>query len=123
MNNIKSIRTFIGSKDFNLSREFYLAWGFEEIKISPNMSFFLLEHVGFYLQDYYVKKWVDNTMAFLEVEDLTCYWDELKAKELDKKFKRVKYVEPKELDWGSEGFLYDPSGILWHIGNFKTTHK
>ena len=83
------------------------------------MSFFRLAQVGFYLQDYYVKKWVDNTMAFLEVEDLTSYWDELKAKELDKKFKKVKYVDPKELDWGSEGFLYDPSGVLWHIGSFN----
>lgn len=83
------------------------------------MSFFRLGNVGFYLQDAYVKKWVDNTMAFLEVDDLTSYWLELKIKELDKKFKNVKYVEPKKLDWGSEGFLHDPSGVLWHIGSFK----
>lgn len=120
MTNIKSLRTFIGAKDYNLSRAFYKAFGFEEIIISDKMSFFRLGNVGFYLQDYYVKKWVDNTMAFLEVEDLKSYWEELKGKELDKKFKRVKYVEPKEFDWGSEGFLYDPSGVLWHIGNFKS---
>ena len=31
--NIKSIRTFIGAKNYNLSRQFYLDFGFEEIKI------------------------------------------------------------------------------------------
>ncbi len=58
-------------------------------------------------------------MIFLEVEDLTSYWSSLKAKELDKHFAHVKYIDPKDFDWGSEGFLYDPSGILWLIGSFK----
>lgn len=119
MDSIKSLRTFIGAKDFNLSRQFYLEFGFEEFQISDKMSYFKLGNVGFYLQDYYVKKWVDNTMAFLEVNDLPTYWKELKSKELYKKFKGVRYVEPKAFEWGSEGFVYDPSGVLWHIGNFK----
>lgn len=119
MEQVRSIRTFIGAKDYNQSREFYLEWGFKEYKTSEKMSFFYMGKVGFYLQDYYVKDWVDNTMAFLEVENLEEYWKEVKSKELDRKFKGVRYVEPKELEWGSEGFIYDPSGVLWHVGNFK----
>ena len=83
------------------------------------MSLFRLDATSFYLQDYYVKKWVDNTMVFLEVDNLDRFWDELKHKELDKKFPGVKYVDPKELDWGREGFVHDPSGVLWHIGQFN----
>ena len=36
--NIKSIRTFIGAKNYNLSRQFYLDFGFEEIKICVGYS-------------------------------------------------------------------------------------
>ena len=69
--NIKSIRPFIGSKDYNLSRQFYLDFGFEEmIKISYKMSYFKSGDFGFYLQDSYVKDWVNNSMIFLEVENV-----------------------------------------------------
>ncbi|MEO9870868.1 VOC family protein [Ekhidna sp.] len=116
--NIKSIRAFIGAKDYQLSREFYKDWGFEELQISEKMSFFRMDQFGFYLQNYYAKEWVDNTMLFLEVDDLGSYWKELTQKGLDKKY-GVKFVDPKNLDWGSEGFIYDPSGILWHVGEFN----
>ncbi len=83
------------------------------------MSYFHNDVFGFYLQDHYVKEWVDNCMLFMEVSSLSDYWEILKAKNLDKKFKGVKLVEPTSFDWGSEGFVYDPSGILWHIGEFN----
>ena len=116
---IKSIRTFIGAKDFETSRGFYREWGFEENEIGKDLSYFYLNNIGFYLQDYYVKNWISNTMAFLEIDNLDEYWKELRGKKLDKRFKNVKYIDPKEFEWGSEGFVYDPSGILWHVGSFK----
>ena len=118
MKETKSIRPFIGAKDFDLSRQFYLYWGFTEVRVSDELSHFKMGRAEFYLQRYYVKQWVDNTMMFLEVEDLESQWPDLKNKELDQRFKGVRYVEPKDYDWGREGFLYDPSGILWHIGEF-----
>lgn len=36
---IKSIRTFIGAKDFNVSRSFYKDFGFKEVPLGPNMSY------------------------------------------------------------------------------------
>ncbi|WP_462250198.1 VOC family protein [Ekhidna sp.] len=118
-NCVQSIRTFVGAKDFNQSREFYKAWGFNEIVTSPKMSYFSVDNFGFYLQDHYVKEWVENTMLFLEVENLSDCWEVIKAKNLEKKFKGVKLVEPTTFEWGSEGFVYDPSGVLWHIGEFN----
>ena len=115
----ESIRAFIGAKDYNISREFYKEWGFEEIITSPKMSFFHLGKVGFYLQDHYVKSWVENTMLFLEVNMLSDYWEVLKGKNLAKKFEGVKLVEPTSFEWGREGFIYDPSGVLWHVGEFN----
>ena len=117
--NGKSIRPFIGSKDFNLSRKFYSDLGFTESVLSHNLSVFHSGNLSFYLQDYYAKDWVDNTMIFMEVEDVHHFWDELVALDLPSKYSNVRLVPIKYLDWGNECFLHDPSGILSHFGEFK----
>ena len=114
----KSIRPFIGAKDFELSRSFYRDLGFEESVINPGFSFFKTEQFGFYLQKAYVKDWIDNSMIFLEVEDVGRHWKELSALDLTSKYKDVKLTPIRTENWGREYFLHDPSGILWHFGEF-----
>lgn len=116
--NAKSIRPFIGAKNFEISRNFYKDLGFEEIILAPNFSLFKTDAIAFYLQDYYAKDWIDNTMLFLEVDDVSRYWQELLTLELPTKYETVKLVPIREMDWGRECFIHDPSGILWHIGEF-----
>jgi hypothetical protein len=116
----KSIRAFIGSRDFELSRRFYSELGFSESVLSHNMSYFGVDgSLGFYLQDAYVEDWINNTMIFVEVDNVKRYWEELVALNLPRKFQGVKLIPIKEYDWGSECFLHDPSGVLWHFGEFK----
>ncbi len=115
----KSIRPFIGAKDYALSRRFYQDLGFQESVLSPGMSYFNTEGFGFYLQDAYVKDWVDNTMVFMEVTDVKRFWNELVALELSARYGNVRLVPIHELAWGRECFLHDPSGILWHFGEFN----
>ena len=115
----KSVRTFIGAKNFEESRGFYIDLGFTELVLSENMSFFKVdEKLGFYLQKAYVKDWVDNSMLFLEVENIEAYLSEIKSKNLTQKYPKVRVSEIVDNDWGREFFLHDPSGILWHIGCF-----
>jgi len=114
-----SIRPFIGAENFELSRSFYRDLGFQESILFPNMSYFKTQGLGFYLQDAYVKDWIDNSMIFLEVEDVGKYWNELLALDLATKYKRVKLTPVREHDWGRECFMHDPSGILWHFGEFS----
>lgn len=114
----KSIRPFIGAKDYEISRSFYRDLGFEESVISDNMCYFKTEGLGFYLQNAYIKDWIDNTMIFLEVDNAERYWDELLTLNLQLKYKGVKLTPVRHLDWGKECFLHDPSGILWHFGEF-----
>ena len=83
------------------------------------MSYFKTDHVGFYLQDAYVQDWVDNSMIFLEVEDVGRYWKKLLDLDLTSKYKSVKLTPIREYDWGRECYIHDPSGILWHIGEFN----
>jgi hypothetical protein len=114
----KSIRPFIGAKDYELSKSFYRDVGFQEIILSPDMCLFKIGQLGFYLQKAYVKDWIDNTMVFIEVEDVDAYWKELLALDLPAKYQGVKLTAVREYDWGRECFLHDPSGILWHFGQF-----
>jgi hypothetical protein len=113
-----SIRPFIGAKNFDLSRSFYRDLGFQESILAPNMSYFDTKGLGFYLQDAYVQDWIDNTMIFLEVDDVHRYWKELLALDLTSKYEGVKLIPIRKYDWGSECFMHDPSGILWHFGAF-----
>jgi len=113
-----SIRTFIGAKDFDVSRAFYRNLGFNEMCVLPNMSYFEIEHFGFYLQDAYVKDWVDNSMIFLEVDNVARYYKELQTLGLHHKYDNVRLSGVVKNDWGEECFLHDPSGILWHFGMF-----
>lgn len=116
----KTIRTFIGAKNFEESKAFYRALGFEEALISEKMVLFKVnEQLGFYLQDYYVKKWVNNSMVFLEVDDIEACAKELIDKGLHHQYKYVRFTEIKQFDWGRELFMHDPSGVLWHFCEFN----
>jgi catechol 2,3-dioxygenase-like lactoylglutathione lyase family enzyme len=113
-----SIRPFIGAKDYDLTRSFYRDLGFEEVVLSNEMSLFQTDRIGFYLQNAYVKDWIDNSMIFLEVDDVDRYWKELLALDLTTKYPDVRLTPIRKYDWGRECFMHDPSGILWHFGQF-----
>jgi len=115
----KSIRPFVGAKHYELSRRFYNHLNFEESIITPNMSLFKIGQLGFYLQNAYIKDWIDNTMLFVEVENVRLYWEELSAMNLPDKYPGVKVSPIKVESWGRECFLHDPSGVLWHFGEFN----
>lgn len=120
----KSIRTFVGAKDFGESCRFYETLefelrhhgkGFAYVSVSPG--------IGFYLQDYYVKDWCENSMVFLEVNDLEAYFDKVTALDLPGKFHGVKVMPIKRQVWGAEFFIIDPAGVLWHIGTFRSDNQ
>jgi len=113
-----SIRPFIGAKDFNVSRNFYRDLGFEETVLSHNLSVFKTGNIAFYLQDFYIKDWIDNTMVFVEVDDVDGYWNELSALNITDRYKTAKLIPVRTEAWGKECFLHDPSGVLWHFGMF-----
>ena len=114
-----SIRPFIGAQDFQTSRSFYRDLGFEEVVLDAKFSVFRMQSLSFYLQEAYVKDWIDNTMIFMEVEDADACYKELAALNLPAKYAGVRLTPVRTDDWGKECFLHDPSGILWHFGAFN----
>ncbi|SKB27495.1 VOC family protein [Daejeonella lutea] len=113
-----SIRPFIGARNFEISCSFYRDLGFQQTVLTANMSLFTSGQFGFYLQDAYVKDWVDNTMVFMEVKDVSHFWKELVDLDLESKYENIKLTPIRILEWGRECFVHDPSGILWHFGEF-----
>lgn len=112
---INSLRTFIGAKDFAISRSFYNDLGLEEIVIDNNLSLFRKGEFGFYLQNYYAKDWVENTMLFLEVNDVYKTFEELKQADLERKYTDLKISPVKKEVWGEVCFVHDPAGVLLHF--------
>lgn len=116
---IKSIRPFFGANNFKVSQSFYRDFGFIEKIISSKLSYFELDGFGFYLQDAYVKDWVDNTMLFLEVNDVESFYETIQNLQLSKTYDTFRVLPLRTENWGKEFFVHDPSGILWHIGTFN----
>lgn len=115
---IKSMRPFIGSENFETSRSFYRDLGFEEVVLDDKMSLFTWNETAFYLQDAYVKDWIDNTMLFVEVENTDEFYHELISLNLTEKYEKVRILPVRTMDWGKECFVHDPCGVLWHFGEF-----
>lgn len=83
------------------------------------MCLFKTGTVGFYLQDAYVKDWIDNTMVFMGVENVDSFWDELQVLDLPSKYKECDIPQSVRLI-GERNVLYmihlACSGIL---GSFQ----
>lgn len=118
----KGLRPFVGAKDWQRSRQFYRALGFSETWVSEDDKLSLFQTGnggGFYLQNYYVADWVNNSMLFLEVTDLDAWWEHLEGLKLAENFPEIRIRGPHETVPGlREIHLIDPAGILWHIGAF-----
>lgn len=115
----KSIRPFIGSEDFALSRRFYTELGFTETILFPNLSLFKAGEFGFYLQDAFVEDWINNTMVFMEVRDISSFWNNLVALHLTDTFRTARISDIRQQPWGKVCYVHDPCGILWHFGEFS----
>lgn len=114
-----SIRPFIGAENFEISRNFYNYIGFQEVILGAHLSLFKIGKLGFYLQNAFVMDWIENTMVFMEVENLDQLFEDFSLLELPKKYKKVKLIPIRSHSWGREFFLHYPSGVLWHFGDFK----
>ena len=110
-----TLRPFLPARDFDTSKAFYTALGFEML-LDADVAIFKVGSGGFLLQRYYHKEWADNCMMQLMVDDLDAWWVRIEALDLAATF-GVRPPRPPQLQpWGLRvAFLFDPSGVLWHI--------
>jgi len=119
MNNIPTgtelIRPFVPAKDFDRSKQFYEALGFEKV-LDGEVAIFNAGSGGFILQRYYQKEWAENFMMQLMVDDLDAWWQHIDSLDLDAKFGVQPPKPPAIQPWGLRiAYVYDPCGVLWHV--------
>jgi hypothetical protein len=116
MDQILGLRPFVPAQDFALSKRFYLALGFAPTHEDESIAILKLEAFSFILQNFYVKALADNFMVQLLVRDVDAWWRRVDGAKLAEEFAVKPPRAPTMQDWGLKvGFLFDPSGVLWHV--------
>ena len=111
----EAARPFLPAKDFDTSRAFYEALGYEKL-LDGDVAIFRVGHSAFILQRYYQKEWADNFMMQLMVDDLDAWWSHIDALDLPAAFGVAPPKAPAMQPWGLRvAYVFDPSGVLWHI--------
>lgn len=108
-------RPFMPAKDFDLSKRFYEALGFEKV-LDSEVAIFNAGSGGFILQRYYQKDWAENFMMQLMVDDLDAWWAHISTLDLPGRFGVAPPRPPALQSWGLRvAYLFDPCGVLWHV--------
>ena len=109
----EAARAFIPAKDLDLSKAFYQALGFKKL-LDGDVAIFGVGASAFILQRYYKKEWAENCMMQMMVDNLDAWWKQ--ALDLPKLFGAQAPKAPAMQSWGLRvSYVYDPSGVLWHV--------
>jgi hypothetical protein len=119
MNSVPSgtelIRAFLPAKEFELSKRFYEAMGFEKF-LDGDVAIFNAGSGGFILQRRFESGWAENCMMHMMVDDLDAWWAHIESLNLAERFGVPAPRPPAMQSWGLRvAFVIDPSGVLWHV--------
>jgi hypothetical protein len=110
-----SIEPFVPSgKDFQLSRQLFLEFGFNIVWENGDLVGFENNGCKFILQKYEEKSFAENFMLNVKVDNLDEFWQKISDKNLPEKF-GVKLKEPTDFPWGREVNMIDIAGVCWHF--------
>lgn len=112
-----AIRPFVpGGKNYELSKRFYAALGFELVFDAGEVACFRCSAGEFLLQNYHHDGWAENFMMQLIVEDLDAWWEKIAALDLPGNFGVPDPKAPAMQPWGLRiAYVVGPSGELWHF--------
>ena len=111
----EAARPFLPAKDFAVSKAFYEAIGFPKL-LDGDVAIFGVGAGAFILQNFYQEQLAGNFVMQLMVDDLDAWWAHIEALDLPEKFGVRSPSPPAVQPWGLRiSYLFDPSGILWHI--------
>jgi catechol 2,3-dioxygenase-like lactoylglutathione lyase family enzyme len=108
-------RPFLPTRDFETSKRFYEALGFEKL-LDGDVAIFAAGSGGFILQRYHQEDSAGHTMMQLMVDDLDTWWSHLESLDLPGRFGVPAPRPPAIQPWGLRvAYVVDPAGVLWHI--------
>lgn len=113
------VRTFVPAKDFAASKDFYVALGWELKWSDDGLALLEIADQRFYLQDYYVKEWAENSMLYVVVEDAEACCRQVTALVESGRFPGVRVSKPKQEPHGAlVAYVWDPAGVLLHLAQW-----
>ncbi len=118
MTNLKTsdIKPFIGSKNFDESRDFYVALGWTVNFDAGTIAELQLGDCRFYLQKYYQRQWCENSMLHITVEDAEAWYQHVTAVLKAKTYGAARVKPPEKQDYGAlVTHVWDPVGVLLHF--------
>ena len=109
-------RAFLPTKEFEISKSFYSALGFELVLEDDDVAIFATGESEFLLTRFYQKDYAENTVMQLLVDDLDAWWAHISSLDLAQRYDVWAPREPAMQPWGLRiAFVVDPSGVLWHF--------
>jgi catechol 2,3-dioxygenase-like lactoylglutathione lyase family enzyme len=111
----EAARPFLPAMDFETSRAFYEALGFEK-RLDSEVAIFGIGGTSFILGRHYQEDWAGNFMMQLMVDDLDAWWAHIQALDLPGRFGVPPPKAPEMQPWGLRVvYVVDPAGVLWHV--------
>ena len=114
--NAVEIKAFVPARDFERSKQFYLALGFEIPWSNDALAYVRSGNTSFLLQNFHVEQHTQNFVMHLLVENVDDWHAHVVASGVVQQF-GVAVGTPEDQLWAMRDFtLFDPSGVLWRIG-------
>jgi catechol 2,3-dioxygenase-like lactoylglutathione lyase family enzyme len=109
------IKAFLPALDFERSKAFYDALGFEIPWSSDDMAYVRHGDTSFLLQAFDAPAFAKNYQMHMLVENVGDWHAHVLAAGVVERF-GVAVSEPQDQPWAMRDFtLFDPSGVLWRI--------
>lgn len=113
---VLDIKPFIGSKKYAESRDFYVALGWKLNFDAGNLAELQLGDCRFYLQDYYQRKWCENSMLHITVTDAAAWHRHARDVLAARSYGAARVNPPTEQEYGAlVTHVWDPVGVLLHF--------
>jgi hypothetical protein len=109
---IHDLKAYVPAKDFEQSKRFYIAMGFQASEGWGDAIDFELNGNKFRLQDYYVKDWADNFMIVMRVTDVEAWHAHVRKIVDSGDFENVRIKPPEIVGDSLVLHVVDPSGVL-----------
>ena len=110
------VKPFIGSRNFEESRDFYVNLGWKLNWEQENLAELELGSCRFYLQRYYQKKWCENSMLHITVGDAQAWFERASDLLAERPYGAARVNPPKQEDYGAlVTYVWDPVGVLLHL--------
>lgn len=109
---INSLLVYTPAEDFEMSKSFYAALGFEMTEGWGGTMDCRLGGAAFRLQNYYVKDWAENFMMKFEVDDVAAWYEHVKKALDGERFGNARVAEPEMIGDTAIMHVWDPCGVL-----------